>query len=257
MDDNDTKKMSPRGAKFFGMGFAGFAAFFMLVGIGMASSQATKLGGWLPVSATVTGGEVKVNRDSDGDTYAPRVHFTYRVDGIEHTAHTPFPLETSSGSEWAHEVVERFKPGQQVTAYYNPAATDEAYLIREADIFPYLFILFPMLHVCVGLAVWWFAGSPGLTARGKARRLGGIAAIWSTVGVLAGTHFASVGGVVDAAAIGIFGGYGVVALGLFTGWSKLARKVTAGGPATPGSPTGQLTEQTVQADPENPYRRGD
>lgn len=225
--DNGTKQMSPRGAMFFGMGFAGFACIFILVGVGLANSQAGKLSGARSVIATVTGGEVKVNRDSDGDTYAPLVHFTYRVDGVEHTAHTPFPLETSSGSEWANEVVGRFKPGQQVTAWYDPTAPGEAYLIREADIFPYLFILGPMLHVCVGLAVWWFAGTRNLTARGKALRMGGITAIWSAVGLLAGAHFASIGGVFDGLAIGAFTGYGGIALCLFLGWSKLARKALA------------------------------
>lgn len=246
----NSKQMSPRGAMIFGMCFAGFAGIFMLVGAGLAQSQAGKLASWPPVAATVTGGEVKTNRDSDGDTYAPLVHFTYRVDGVERTAHTPFPLETSSSGNWAHEVVARYKPGQQVTAYYNPAAPDEAYLVREADVFPYLFILFPMLHVCAGLAVWWFAGARNLTPRGKALRLGGITAIWSTVGILAATHYASIGGVFDGLALGAFGAYGGIALCLFLGWSKLARKAVAAGPA-------ESTTSAAASEPENPFRQRD
>lgn len=247
MDNDDgAKQMSPRGAMFFGMGFAGFACLFMLIGAGMAWSQAAKLGGWLPVTATVGGGEIKVNRDSDGDTYAPVVHFTYRVGGVEHTAHTPQPMEISSGDRGAAQrVVARFTPGQQVTAWYNPAAPDEAYLIREADFFPYLFILFPMLHFTAGLAVWWFAGARNLTARGKARRLGGIAAIWSAVGILCGAHYASIGGAFDVLAVGAFCAYGAVALGLFLGWSALARKALAA-PTVPSGPAG-----------ENPFTRVD
>lgn len=231
MDSDDgAKQMSPRGAMFFGIGFAGFACLFMMIGAGMAWSQAAKLGGWLPVTATVAGGEVTVNRDSDGDTYTPVVHFTYRVGGVEHTAHTPQPLEISGDHGSAQRVVARFTPGQQVTAWYNPAAPGEAYLIREADLFPYLFILFPMLHFSAGLAVWWFAGARNLTGRSKARRLGGIAAIWSAVGILAGSHYASIGGAFDVLAIGAFGAYAAIALGLFLGWSALARKALAAPP---------------------------
>jgi hypothetical protein len=244
------KQMSPRGARLFGMGFAGFACIFMLVGVGLARAQAAKLAGWPSVIATVGGGEVKVERDSDGDTYAPLVHFTYRVDGVEHTAHTPFPLETSGGSAWAHAAAARFAPGQQVTAWYNPAAPDEAYLIREADFFPYLFILFPMLHVCAGLAVWWFAGSPGLTPLGKARRLLGITAIWSAVGILAGAHFASVGGVFDALALGAFAGYGALAFCLFLGWTRLARRALLAAPTDPAP-------ATMPPEPGNPYQQRD
>ena len=250
MDNDGSKQMSPRGAMIFGMCFAGFACIFLIIGSGLAWSQAAKLGAWLPVPATVTGGEVKANRDSDGDTYAPLVHFTYRVDGVEHTAHTPFPLETSSSGSWAQDVVARYKPSQQVTAYYNPAAPDEAYLIREADIFPYLFILFPMLHVCAGLAVWWFAGVRNLTPRSKALRLGGITAIWSTIGILAATHFASIGGVFDGLAIGAFGAYGGIALCLFLGWSKLACMAVATGPAGPTTPA-------ATSEPKNPFHQRD
>ncbi len=224
MVEPQKKKMSPRQARWFGIIFSGFACIFIAVGIGIAAAQAGKLTGYQAIPATVTGAEVQTKRGSKSRTYAPVVHFTYLVDGTAHTAHTPFALETSSSGSWAEEVVGRYHAGQQVTAWYNPAAPDQAYLERAVDVFPYLFILFPMLHVCAGLAVWWFVGSTGLAPAGKARRMGGIAALWCLVGILAAAHFASLGGTFSGLALGAFVGYAAAGGGLLFGWSALARK---------------------------------
>ena len=161
------KKITPLGARIFGIGFAAFACIFMVIGGGTAWSQARKLTGWLPIEAQIIGGEVTSRRGKKGGTtYKPVVRFAYRVDGVERNADTPLPIDMSiKDSSWAHDVVRRFPAGSRATAYYNPRAPDEAFLLREVSVSPYLFMLFPMIHVCIGLGVWWFAGGQTLDAR--------------------------------------------------------------------------------------------
>jgi hypothetical protein len=231
------KRMTPGSARVFGIGFATFAGLFIVIGGTLARSQETRLRDWRPVEALVTGSEIRAHRGSKSTTYAPVVRFTYRVDGIEHTAGKTSPLDVSSSESWARALVARFPTGQHTTAYYDPGAPGEAYLVHEADIFPYLFILFPMLHACIGLAVWWFGGSPGLDAAGKARRMGWLAAIWLGVGILALTHYLSVGGASDLGAGVVFGIYGALGAGLVAAWSRFARRIAAGDVAVPPSPS--------------------
>jgi hypothetical protein len=232
-----SKPLSPRGARWFGIIFAAFACLFIAIGSVIAAAQAAKLNGYLAIPATVTGAEVQTTRSSKSTTSAPLVHFTYQVAGAAHTAHTPFPLDTSSSGDWANEVVGRYHAGQQVTAWYNPAAPDQAYLERTVDVFPYLFILFPMLHLCIGLAVWGFAGSAGLDPAGKARRMGAIVVLWWLVGLLAAAHFASLGGAFRGLALGAFAAYAAIGGGLLLGWSALARAArVAGGDGNPYAP---------------------
>jgi hypothetical protein len=231
------KQLQTREWRWIGIIFILFACLFIAAGIGFAATQAGKLRSYLPIPATVTGVEVQTRSGSDTMTYAPLVHFTYRVDGAAHAAHTPFPLDTSSSGSWAYDVVGRYHAGQLVTAWYNPADPDQAFLEREVDVLPYLFILFPMLFACIGLAGWPSAGRAALDAAGMATRVGGIAALWWLVGLLAASHFASIGGALRGLTLVAFGAYAVFGIGLLLGWSALARKArVAGGVINPYAP---------------------
>lgn len=246
------------------MGFAAFACIFIAVGSGLAWSQASKLNSWLPVAATITASSVEMRHGSKGGkNHAPVVTFAYQIDGREHSASTPLPLDTAGSSGWAYGIALRFKPGQSVTAYYNPREPEQAFLLREVSAFPYLFILFPMIHVCAGLAIWWFGGSPGLDARGKARRMGWMVVLWDAVGVLAFVHYLSIGGTFELMAGLAFGIYAAVAVVPVLIWTRFLRKAALAGAETvrpeatppttaaPSAPPGNLDE------PENPFGRRD
>lgn len=255
------KKMTPRGARIFGIGFAAFACIFIAVGGGMAWSQATKLTSWQPVAAKVVSSEVTSRHGSKGGTtYKPLVRFTYQVGGIEHSADTAMPIDMStSGSAWAQRIVARFPAGSQTTAYYDPRSPGDAFLVREANVFPYLIILFPMVHVCIGVGVWWFAGRPGLDARSKARRMGAMAVVWDAVGVLAFVHYLTIGGGLDWTAGLAFGIYAALGTVLVLIWVHFLRKAAAAGRETTAAPITQ-TEATAlpnRTEPENPFRRPD
>ena len=230
-----TSTLSPRGVRIVGAVFVAFAALFIAVGIGIAATQGGKLRGFQAVPATVTGTGVVSQRGSKGGTtYAPRVDFTYQVAGATHVAHTPFPLAIYGSGDWAQELVASYHVGQQLTAWYNPAAPGEAYLEHKVDIFPYCFILFPMVHVAVGLAIMLFSGrSPGapLSAASKAARLGAIAGCWITVGGLAGWHFARIGGDFSGWNLGIFAIYAVPGVGLALACLGYARAAARAAPA--------------------------
>jgi hypothetical protein len=208
--------------------FASFACIFIAAGIGIAASQARKLNGYLATPATVTGANVQ-ERHGESATYAPLAHFTFQVDGTAHAAHTPFPLDTSSDGSWASADVGRYHPGQQVTAWYNPEPPEHACLERVADVVPYLLILHPMLRLCAGLRVWWFAVSAGPDPTGKVKGIGGLATLWWLVGILAAAHVASLGGAFLGLALGAFGIYAVIGIGLRLGWSAMARKSRVAG----------------------------
>lgn len=267
------KKLTPGGARIFGIFFCGFACLFLGLGAWQAWSQGVKLLTWLPVEAQVTGGEVKSRRGSKGGTnYRPVIQFTYRVDGIEHSADTPLATSVStSDSGWARGIVARFPAGSAATAYYNPRAPAEAFLVREANVLPYVFLLFPMIHICVGLGVWWFAGSPGLGARAKARRMGAMTVLWDAVGSLALVHYIVVGGtfcLYAGLAFGIYFALGAVPVLL---WVRFLRQAAAEpeslaavvGAAAASPSQHQQPEPAQRAapanrlDPENPFRRPD
>ena len=220
------KKITPLSARIFGIGFAAFACIFMVIGGGTAWSQARKLTGWLPIEAQIIGGEVTSRRGKKGGTtYKPVVRFAYRVDGVERNADTPLPIDMSiKDSSWAHDVVRRFPAGSRATAYYNPRAPDEAFLLREVSVSPYLFMLFPMIHVCIGLGVWWFAGGQTLDARSKARRMGWMTMLWNGVGVLAFVHYLAIGGRLDWTAGLAFVIYAALGTGLVLTWVHFLRK---------------------------------
>jgi hypothetical protein len=51
----------------------------------------------------------------------------------------------SSSRGWAERMRDRFRPGEQITAYVNPAKPSSAYLLREVSLAPLLFVGLPLL----------------------------------------------------------------------------------------------------------------
>lgn len=238
------RKMSPRGRHWFGILFSGFAGIFLVVGAGLAWRQGHRLAASLPAPATIESTRIDSQRGSKGGTtYKPVVEFLYRVDGRDLHGDEPLPMTvfTSSHSS-VQAVVDRFRPGQEVTAWYDPADPGSAFLLKEASFFPYLFILFPMIHVAVGLAMVLFGDAQPAS---RPTRMAILAAIWCGVGLAAGGHYGAIGGAWTLLPVIAVAIYGALGAGLVIAWRVMAAKVA-------GRPDGRAPERGFVDEP-NPF----
>lgn len=119
-----------------------FCFLFLVVGVWIAGLQWERLSRWVPVPATVVATSVERYTGSrNGPSYAPRVTYRYTVGGHEYVQNRVTPLSESRGGQWAWDVIARYHPGQATTAWYDPSSPDRAYLLHEASILPYLFVV--------------------------------------------------------------------------------------------------------------------
>lgn len=239
------KKLSPSMRWIFGSLFAGFASIFLVVGGGMAWHQERRLRKAQAIPAVIETSVLESKRGSKGSTtYQPKIGFRYRVAGSDYHSDGVYPLNSNSGAGEAEAVVQQFRPGQEVTAWYDASEPSSAFLVPRCSFFPYIFILFPMIHIAAGLSL---ALLMGISPASQARRLGLITSLWWAIGLLSAGHYAVAGGVfttLPTAALSIYAGIGC-------GWIFIWRKKTAGVAinATPALPT------TPFADEPNPFRQ--
>jgi hypothetical protein len=118
-----------------------------------------------------------------------------------------FQLGGNLGRVAARAPLDRFEKGKQVTAYYNPESPEEACLIRQPSVLPYLFVLLPMILVSA-LVVFWPV-LPERQAAAKRRKARVVAVTWHTLGLLALAHYLFVAG-------SDFGGGALALFGLYT-----------------------------------------
>lgn len=124
----------------FNTGLVCFAVFWSaitLVGdFFIAQSVTMRLWAFSFESTTglVTHSELKVSRDSDGNTYQPVVHFRYSVgEGIYHGTNYQFCPSSTSGSRRARSVVNEHPVGKEVTVFYRQDNPAQAVLRRGLD----------------------------------------------------------------------------------------------------------------------------
>ena len=178
-----------------------------------------------------------------GTTYSPKIGFRYRVAGSDFHSDDVYPLNSSSGSDEAEAVVQKFQPGQEVTAWFDPNEPSSAFLVPRCSFFPYIFMLFPMIHIAAGLSI---ALLGGVSATQRAQRLGLIAGIWWAVGIICAGHYSIAGGIfstLPTVALSIYAGLGSI-------WIFIWRKMSAGiaTTATPAQTTSTFTDEP------NPFR---
>jgi Protein of unknown function (DUF3592). len=145
--------------------FVVFSLLFLAVGGYLVYEQEQALRSYESTEATVLGTEVDrdVDRETgepDSVTYTPIVEYRYRVDGQTYTARNVYPGGTSARSDrgWAQGVVDDYRQGETVTAYYDPADTSEAYLIKQRDLTKFAFVVLPLGFLGMGLLLVWRAG---------------------------------------------------------------------------------------------------
>jgi hypothetical protein len=76
------------------------------------------------------------------------------VDGREYQSDHVLPITISASRAWAEGVRGRFRSGQVVTAYVNPARPASAYLIHQLSFLSLIFVAFPVLMAGV---LFWIA----------------------------------------------------------------------------------------------------
>jgi len=141
-------------------------SLFMLVGAGMAAVQVDRLLVWRPVQATVISSQVIAVRGSKGGTnYRPAVTYSYQVGGRTYTSQSVTIINESRGWSWATGIVARYPAGAQITAYVNPRDPAGAYLVHALSVFPFVFVLIPLLFTgLVLLSARWNARQAALAA---------------------------------------------------------------------------------------------
>ena len=239
--------------KKFGAIFALFGALFMSIGIGLAWNQQHRIAVSLPMQAEVLAKRVDVKTSSNSDggsstTYKPIVEYRYTVDGATYNGDSVLPMSMSAGSAWAHRVIAPFKVGSTVEGFYHPTKPHKSFLLKRASFFPYIFILFPMIFVAVGVGIafgsgaskrnpptpvasteGWYEVAPGrsLQARRKAAWIGAL--LWSSVGVIVCGHYFLVARpdfeTIAYVFSGIYAGLSLVGIGIAVYYTLLAQNI--------------------------------
>jgi hypothetical protein len=142
------------GIYFAAWAFLAFGLFFAAAGTrNLIHASASR--GWQSTSAEILSSEVEpgisTNRrtGSSRTTYTPRISYRYQVAGNTYTSDRAAFIYNSS-SRKAQTFVERFPPGAQVTAYYNPGHPAEAVLMREGYGTLWIFVVFGLLFASIG-----------------------------------------------------------------------------------------------------------
>jgi|GEM_PF-1814263 len=201
--------------KAVGIIFILFASIFIGVGGTMAWRQDYKIKHWKPVKAVIVSCHVERHESTDSKghrsvNYSPEISFRYKAGTGSQDANGALPLSQSSSSAWASGICNRFKAGQEVTAWVNPENPAEGFVVRQYSFLPYIFILFPMVFVAAGILVCagsgasvtkpptpvmrgeWFDLKPARSIAGKKAGSWFAAILWGGVGAVACGHYFAV-----------------------------------------------------------------
>jgi hypothetical protein len=211
------------GVDLFGLIFAGFSCIFLFAGAMMARRQARRIATYRSVPATVISSEVGQDNSGDGGpTYFPKIRFSYTAAGqsLESTDALPGGKLTSSSS-WSRKIVDRYPAGLRTEAFVDPDDPKKVFLVPEVSVFPYVFIMFPMIHFTVGLGLMLAGGDPPRFTLAQATLICAIA--WNVVGVACLFHYRGAGGRMGLGtqiAFLLYGGVGLIMLVVATNLSN-------------------------------------
>jgi uncharacterized integral membrane protein len=116
----------------FGLLFTGAGLLMLILGfVQFRTSRASR--DWPSVEGQVTEAtvETKIDRDEDGAStrYSPRIIYTYSVSGQQYTSdRVVIGARQWHTSQTRAEAKLVYRPGQQVTVYYNPGKPSQAVL---------------------------------------------------------------------------------------------------------------------------------
>ena len=123
-----------------------FLGIFVVAGAYLYAQQVRRYLTWQPVRARITKTDLASSRDDKGTTYRPVIWYAYhrpRGDIVLATGTTI--LTESSSYSWAEGIRERYRLGDSVTAYIDPASPSRGFLLRQLSWVPLVFVALPLL----------------------------------------------------------------------------------------------------------------
>ena len=111
---------------------------------------------FLPVDATIVSSQV-VPEDG-GKYFRPQIRYTYSLSGQFFESFRLYPLNGQDGArgtnrDEADGLVRRYPVGSKATAYYDPANPAQSFLLRAAEFFPYMGLIYLDIFLA-GAASW-------------------------------------------------------------------------------------------------------
>jgi len=113
-----------------------------------------------PTSAGVDSTAIEVRANRKGDSYVPRVHFTYSVDGHPYHGTRVTPADLGGKRRWAEQLIASYQPKTHVTGYYDPEQPSRSFLLHSIGRFGGMVAIFGV----------WVTFAMGLVWRAVRRR---------------------------------------------------------------------------------------
>jgi hypothetical protein len=135
-----------------------FGAPFFLAGLGLlwkgmtGLRQARQALHWPTAPGVITCSEIKITSDSDGDSYAPVVEYTYAVAGREYRSDSLWAgTRLAATRKFAATITSQYPLGHAVTVTYNPAKPTSAVLEPGKTKFAWMYVGAGALFVLIAV----------------------------------------------------------------------------------------------------------
>lgn len=216
------KRIPPVGLALFGLFFSGMAGFFIWNSVSNIARQARLIIHGTATQAEILHGSINEKRTGKKGTgwrYLPTVTYRFEVDGQQLQSDRVFAQDTSFRDRAeAEAVLAQYPPGNG-TAYYDPSSPNESCLDRRVDFMPYLGVIFPLLHLSIGLMMILWAFRSGERPRAHLARVGVLLLGVTVILVTGVVHYLVIGGLLDLFASLVIGISLSVLLGCGWWWS--------------------------------------
>jgi len=113
-----------------------------------------------PTHAVVDSTAIELRVGRKGDSYVPRVYFTYSVDSHSYHGTRVTPADLSGKKRWAEQLIANYQPHAHVTGYYDPEQPDRSFLLHSVGSFGGMVAIFGV----------WVAFAAGLVWRAARKR---------------------------------------------------------------------------------------
>ncbi len=170
----------------FALLFMALPLVFMGIGVFQLHHESRLLHVAVPVPAHIDACWIGVDHGSKRNMYKPAATYSYIMNGQGYRGSAVAVLDSSGSYAWAKGIMDHFHSNTDVSAYCDPNDPTVVFLYHEAETWPYIFLLLPLVHFSVGLliALCTRPDYPGATRR----RVQIVAAVWTVAAVTVGVH---------------------------------------------------------------------
>ncbi|HRX38868.1 MAG: DUF3592 domain-containing protein [Parvularculaceae bacterium] len=148
-----------------------FFGLFLAIGVGILGFGANALyqsrlaQSWPTASGKIVSSDFQVNSDSDSDTYAAKVRYSYEVMGRVLTGERiAFGYTASSGESFHRDIYNALPVNTQVAVRYDPANPERAVLaygMNQSIVFLLIFGAVWTMFTVGMIAMFWLSGQGG------------------------------------------------------------------------------------------------